>query len=186
MCNCTWARFQVHRGWDRPLKPSLFLERLHQQGNQQRGCLSHQFSAVFFGSWTQRLPIFPISFCSLKAYFVLIWKWPYKRGRDREKEQILSTLEKKIATKPTVQIGHIAQIKFSGSKIISSSSYPSIPLPVPPTIVSNEERKQNWISSFLLQRFTLWSKATNRVPMENSKCKETPEHPTWDEVPLPH
>lgn len=139
-----------------------------------------------FDSWTQRLPIFPISFCLLKAYFVLIWKWPYKRGRDREKEQILSTLEKKKATKPTVQIGHIAQIKFSGSKIISSSSYPSIPLPVPPTIVSNEERKQNWISSFLLQCFTLWSKATNRVPMENSKCKETPEHPTWDEVPLPH
>lgn len=62
---------------------------------------------------------------------------------------------KKKAAKPTVQIGHVAQIKFSGSKIIPSTSYPSIPLLMPSTTMSNEERKHDSIFSFLLQHIML-------------------------------
>lgn len=57
---------------------------------------------------------------------------------------------------------------------------------MPPAIVSNEERKLDSIFSFLLLHIMLWSKATSRAPMENSKYKEALEHLTWDEVPLSH
>lgn len=70
--------------------------------------------------------------------------------RQRKKNTDTKHIKTKNATKPAVQVGLIAQIKLSGSKIIPSTSYPSTPLSTPPTVVSNEERKQDSIFSFLL------------------------------------
>lgn len=55
--------------------------------------------------------------------------WAKRKNTDTKYIQ-----KREKATKPTVQTGHIAQMKFSGSTIIPSTSYPSIPLSMPPTI----------------------------------------------------